>query len=128
MDKNTNTLNWFEIPAADIDRAKKFYETAFDVHMDEMNMGDFGRMVSFPMEGGNGKVGGALVQSPMHKPTAEGQKVYLNGNPDLQHVLDRVEAAGGKILQPKQQISPEIGYMGFFEDSEGNHLGLHSNG
>lgn len=128
MDKNTNALNWFEIPAADIDRAKKFYEAAFNVQMDEMNMGDFGRMVSFPGEGGNGKVSGALVQSPMHTPTPAGQKVYLNGNPDLQQVLDRVEAAGGKILQPKQQISPEIGYMGFFEDTEGNHIGLHSNG
>jgi predicted enzyme related to lactoylglutathione lyase len=26
MDKNSNSLNWFEIPALDFERAKKFYE------------------------------------------------------------------------------------------------------
>jgi predicted enzyme related to lactoylglutathione lyase len=35
--------------------------------------------------------------------------VYLNGNPDLQHVLDKVEAAGGTVAMPKTAISAEIG-------------------
>jgi predicted enzyme related to lactoylglutathione lyase len=35
MEANTNSLNWFEIPVADIKRAKKFYETIFDIQMDE---------------------------------------------------------------------------------------------
>jgi predicted enzyme related to lactoylglutathione lyase len=52
--------------------------------------------------------------------------VYLNGNPDVQNVLDKVEAAGGKILVPKTQISPEHGYMAVFADTEGNRIGLHA--
>jgi predicted enzyme related to lactoylglutathione lyase len=38
----------------------------------------------------------------MHKPSADGVKVYFNGNPDLDAVLSKVEAAGGKIIMPKK--------------------------
>ena len=55
-----------------------------------------------------------------------GSLVYLNGNDDLSVMLGRVESAGGKILRGKTQISPDIGYMAVFEDSEGNRIALHS--
>ena len=52
-------------------------------------------------------VGGAVVDSGgFHKPSAtDGPLIYLNGNPDLQLVLDRVIPAGGKIMVPKTEIS-----------------------
>jgi hypothetical protein len=37
-----------------------------------------------------------------------------------------VEAAGGKVLVPKTQISEDIGYMGVFLDTEGNRIAIHS--
>jgi predicted enzyme related to lactoylglutathione lyase len=52
--------------------------------------------------------------------------VYLNANPDVQRVLDKVEKAGGKIIVPKTQISPEYGYMAVIEDTEGNRVAFHS--
>jgi predicted enzyme related to lactoylglutathione lyase len=69
-----------------------------------------------------------LVKSDgFHKPSAtDGPLVYLNGNPDLQNVLDKVEAAGGKIMVPKTVISPEYGSMAVFIDTEGNRIALHS--
>ena len=45
---------------------------------------------------------------------------------DVQNELNRIEAAGGKVLQPKTEISPEHGFMGVFEDTEGNRIALHS--
>ncbi len=126
MDKNSNSLNWFEIPAADIARATKFYETIFDVKMEPMNEMMGMKMVSFPNDMGSGKAGGAVVQSQQHKPSMDGCVVYLNANPNIQYVLDRIEKAKGKILMPKTEISPEIGYMAFFIDSEGNKIGLHA--
>ncbi|HXC03896.1 MAG TPA: VOC family protein [Bacteroidia bacterium] len=127
MDKASNSLNWFEIPAVDITRAKKFYESIFSIQM--MDMGEMMgmKMAGFPAEMGNGKASGGLVQGPMHKPSTDGAVVYLNANPSIQTVIDRVEKAGGKILMPKTQISPEIGYMAFFVDSEGNRMALHAN-
>ncbi len=127
MDKNSNSVNWFEIPVTDMDRAKKFYETIFDIEMQTMQMPEF-RMEAFPMEMGNGKVHGALMQHEMYTPMANGVTIYLNANPDIQAVVDRIEAAGGEIVIPKTQISEEIGYMAFFMDSEGNRMALHAEG
>ncbi len=125
MDSNANILNWFEIPASDITRAKKFYENIFGITMQQQeNMGM--QMAFFPSENMTGKVSGALVQGPMHKPSADGAKVYFNGNPNMDSAISRVEAAGGKVTMPKTKISDEIGYMAFFTDSEGNSVAMHS--
>ena len=34
----------------------------------------------------------------------------------------------GKVLIPKTHITDEIGYMAFFEDTEGNVVAMHSQG
>ena len=123
---NANAINWFEIPATDIARAQKFYEAAFAISMH--SMGDMMGMkfVGFPSDPMNGKVSGGLVQGPMHTPSQNGVIVYLNANPSIQAVIDRIEPAGGKVVMPRTQISPEIGYMAFFVDTEGNRIGLHA--
>lgn len=126
MNSNVNTLNWFEISVSDMARAKKFYETVFDIKMEEMEMMGM-KMAMFPAENMNGKVSGALVQGPMHKPSMDGAKIYFNGNPDLGTALARVEAAGGKVMMPKTKISDDIGHMAFFADTEGNAVAMHSN-
>lgn len=122
LGKTTNALNWFEIPVTDVERAKKFYEKAFDIEMEPMDMMGI-QMVMFPSQSPHS--GGALVKGPDHKPSTEGSLIYLNGNPNLQLVLDRIEAAGGKITLPKTSIG-ENGNMAFFMDTEGNLVGLHS--
>jgi len=83
-------------------------------------------MAFFPAEDMNGKVSGSLVQSPQHKPSTDGAKIYFNGNPDLVNALGRIEAAGGKVVMPKTFINENVGYMAFFIDSEGNNVALHS--
>ena len=127
MNEKVNILNWFEISVTDTARAKKFYETVFSIKMETQEMMGM-KMTMFPFEYMNGKVSGALVESQFHKPSADGAIIYLNGNPDLAVALSKVEAAGGKIVMPKTQISPEIGFMAFFIDSEGNRVAMHSNG
>jgi len=114
--------HWFEIPAADFDRAKKFYETLFSLQLEVSDFGNF-KMAVFPHEEG----GAAICWSPdWYTPGPGGPTVYLDAGPDLQEVLDRVEGAGGKIVQAKKQISPAHGYMALFIDSEGNRMALHS--
>jgi predicted enzyme related to lactoylglutathione lyase len=122
-----DAISWFEIPATDLNRAQKFYEAIFGVKLDSIDMPNI-KMRMFPVDDPMTGIGGALVDSGgFHKPSAtDGPLIYLNGNPDLQKVLDKVEAAGGKIFLPKTEISPEYGYMGVFIDTEGNRIGLHS--
>lgn len=126
MTAQENTLNWFEISVSDMNRAVKFYESIFGIELQQQEMMGM-QMAFFPYEDMNGKVSGALVQGPMHKPSADGAKIYLNGNPDLANTLARIESAGGKIVMPKTKINDKIGYMAFFTDSEGNTMALHSN-
>ena len=126
MDTTANALNWFEISVTDMARAKKFYQEVFGIEMDEQEMMGM-TMAYFPADMMNGKVGGGLVESPYHKPSTDGAKIYLNGNPDLDTALGKVEAAGGQVTMPKTKISDEIGYMAFFMDTEGNSVAMHSN-
>ena len=122
-----NAISWFEIPATDLDRATQFYETIFGIKLFPMDMPQF-QMRLFPIDDPMTGIGGAVVYAEgFYKPSAtDGTLLYLNANPDVQHVLDRVEAAGGKIVVPKTQISPEYGYMAVFIDTEGNRVALHS--
>jgi len=121
-----HAISWFEIPVTDIDRAQQFYETIFDFKMIPLDLPNI-KMRVFPVDN-SVAVGGALSDSGgFHKVSAtDGPLVYLNGNPDLQIILDRIEAAGGKITVPKTEISPEYGFMAVFIDSEGNRVALHS--
>ena len=126
MDATANALNWFEISVSDIARAKKFYEEIFSIEMPEMEMMGM-KMAMFPIDNMSGKVGGGLCESPYHKPSADGVKVYLNANPDTDAILAKIAGAGGQVMMPKTKISDEIGFMAGFVDSEGNNIALHSN-
>ena len=125
MEMLHHAINWFEIPVNDFNRAKKFYSRIYDFEMPEMVMGNT-RMGFLLCEQEKGGIGGAIVEGLEYVPSSEGVKLYLNGGNDLQTVLNRVEAAGGKIITQKTQITPEYGYFASFEDSEGNFISLHS--
>lgn len=120
-------ISWFEIPVMDMKRAKKFYETIFDIELSGMDMGDEFKMEVFP--GDQESVSGALVyNASWYNPSkTDGPLIYLNGNPDLQIIEDKIEAAGGTVTISKREISPDHGYMAVFEDTEGNRIALHSN-
>lgn len=119
-----NMVGWFEIPVTNMDRAKTFYETVFKV---DIKIVDFGGMIMgwFPDRGNVAGAQGTLIKQETYIPSQEGTLVYFISD-DVQNELDRVEAAGGKIYQPKTQISKEHGFMGVFIDTEGNRVALHS--
>ncbi|WP_234416016.1 VOC family protein [Flagellimonas amoyensis] len=121
-----NMVGWFEIPVEDMERAKTFYETVFQI---EIGLQDFGgtKMGWFPMDHAKPGAAGSLIQNKdWYKPSgSEGTLLYFNSM-DVQNELDRIESNGGKIMQPKTQISKEIGFMAVFLDTEGNRIALHS--
>jgi predicted enzyme related to lactoylglutathione lyase len=123
METMKNAINWFEIPAIDFDRAVRFYSAIYANDMPTRDMGHV-RMGFFNHE--QGQIGGAVVSGEGYLPSKNGSKVYLNGGADLMTVLDRVEAAGGSIVNGKSEISPEIGHVAIIQDTEGNHVYLHS--
>jgi uncharacterized protein len=118
----TNVVVWFDIPVKDLKRAITFYSKVLGIEMQIMEMGPT-KMACFPYE--PGAVSGALTVSKDLKPSTEGTLIYLSGGEDLSVPLKRVKAAGGKVIKDKTSIG-EHGFMAIFQDTEGNHIGLHS--
>ncbi|HSG32694.1 MAG TPA: VOC family protein [Thermodesulfobacteriota bacterium] len=118
-----NVINWFEIPAKDIDRAVKFYNDIFNA---DLKVVDFNgtKMAIFSED--YTKTGGAILQNEFSEPSKTGTTVYFSGGNDLSDVLSKVNNAGGQVVTEKTKISDEYGYFGIFIDSEGNKVGLHS--
>jgi predicted enzyme related to lactoylglutathione lyase len=118
-----NALNWFEIYTNDINKAADFYGKILAKPL-SMISNDKYNMAMFPSDLDNG-VGGALTQMDKCKPGAGGTVVYLNVEGDLDGVLERIPKNGGTVIQPRMDIAPH-GFIGIFQDPEGNIVGLHS--
>ncbi|MDF2159152.1 VOC family protein [Algoriphagus sp. CAU 1675] len=120
------TLAYFEIPVRDMDRAISFYQKVFDCHLNKQVLGDF-QMAMFPMDSSAKGAGGSLVyQKEFYEPSPKAGTLVYFSSEDCDVELGRVEEAGGKLLYPKRMISPEVGYMGVFFDTEGNRVAVFS--
>ncbi len=119
-------VGWFEIPVTDMDRAKKFYDTVFEVDIQVHQMNEL-QMGWFPFAENKMGASGSLVRhKEWYKPSdTYGPLLYFSSR-DVQEQLHRVEKAGGTIVQPKKLIAKDIGYMAVFIDTEGNRIALHS--
>lgn len=130
IDAHTNVLTWFEIPVLNTFRAKNFYEEILDLEMITRSFPDSDEELTFfpydpnVIQATSGRITGVLTKSPNRKPSGSGVLIYINAYPEIQLVLDKVEAAGGKIILPKTLIP--AGYIAILEDTEGNRIGLSS--
>ncbi len=117
----TNIASWFEIPVKDLDRACKFYEKVFDVKLSLE-----GHVAFFPYTKEGPGAAGSLTKFESYEPSHTGTLVYF-GVDDINEILRRVNANGGKTLLPKTKIGISgFGFIAHFEDCEGNRVGLHS--
>jgi len=122
--KNINhSLNWFEIPVSDFERARKFYSTIYDFDMPSVRMGE-NQLGFFPVQPKH--IGGAIVKGEGYIPSQHGALIYLNGGENLEDVLQKVNKAGGKVTKAKTQITADLGYFATFIDTEGNKVAVHS--
>jgi predicted enzyme related to lactoylglutathione lyase len=116
-------IHWFEIPTSDYQRAISFYEQLLSVQLNHEKM-DGIQMAVFPYaEQG---VSGALVHCPEYQPSHQGSVIYLNSNPSIDAVLEKVENLGGKIIWPKTALPEGMGVFAQILDTEGNRVGLHA--
>ena len=119
----SSVINWFDIPATNLERAVKFYETVLGINLIQENMLG-ARMAIFPAK--PGETTGAIMAREGVTPGTTGSTIYLKAGNDLSAALSRVEAAGGKVVFPNTFIKEGFGYFAILLDSEGNSVGLHS--
>jgi uncharacterized protein len=113
---------WFEIPARDLDRAVRFYETLADTRLQRESMGPL-QMAVFPHS--EPAPSGALVSGEGFAPAASGTVVYLHLD-DIRPAMQRAIAAGGAISTPRTELPGGTGFFARIRDTEGNVVGLFS--
>lgn len=120
---NANVPAWFEIPAANLERAQRFYEMIIGQSLTRQNFGAV-EMAVFPY-GGKPNASGALVAMEDCQPSVLGSIVYISVD-NLAPVLDRVQDNGGDTLVPRTALPAGMGFFAQFRDCEGNRVGLWS--
>ena len=129
--KVSNPIVHFEIPADDVERAKKFYEKTFGWEITKFEMpGDvyFGvRTTEVGKDMKPTKPG--AINGGMMKRKNKGQPFmnYIHVD-SIDKMIKTVEKNGGKICLPKQEIGKGMGWIAAFMDTEGNMMGLHEMG
>jgi predicted enzyme related to lactoylglutathione lyase len=122
---NSNPVVWFEIYVQDINRAKRFYESVFQVTLQKLNAPSPGvELWAFPGNRDRYGVPGALVKMDGVSPGGNSTLVYFHCD-DCAVEETRVTSAGGRIERPKMSIG-EYGFVSRACDTEGNRIGLHS--
>ena len=113
-------IHWFEIPAANFDRAVAFYQQVFQLQLKlEFCLVSQEKIAVFPDSSG------CIMASPRLPAAGQGCRIKLDGGPDLAATLERVKMAGGKVLQAITTLEDGNGDIALLEDSEGNIIGLH---
>jgi predicted enzyme related to lactoylglutathione lyase len=120
---NVNPVGWFDIHVSKLDRAKKFYETVFNIKLTDLPI-EWGKQSLFPSNQEGLNISGALVEKVDMIAGGNNTVIYFVTEDCIAEEA-RIEEAGGKIVQPKISIG-EFGFMSIFIDTEGNTVGLHS--
>ena len=111
---------WFEIPAHDLDRAVRFYESVLKAKLTVADMGPM-RMGVFPHE--KAARGAPSCTQPGYEPAVTGTVVYLSLD-DIRPALAGFPGAGGEVLLPLTELPEGAGVFAQIRDTEGNRVGL----
>jgi uncharacterized protein YndB with AHSA1/START domain/predicted enzyme related to lactoylglutathione lyase len=119
----------FEIPADNMDRAKKFYHNIFGWDLNDLSgpgpaytlaqttPGDANNM---PVEAGT--INGAIMERTKEVKCP----VLVISVPSIESCVKEIIAAGGKVVEEKRKVM-EMGYYMRVTDSEGNIIGIWEN-
>ncbi|HEU4811819.1 MAG TPA: VOC family protein [Nocardioides sp.] len=113
----------FEIPFDDAERAHAFYREAFGWNLMDVPGMDYTMVTTGPTgdQGASepGYINGGMLarQSPNTSP------LVVVDVEDIDAALATIESLGGQTLSRKQPVG-EMGWAAYFQDVEGNTLGL----
>jgi predicted enzyme related to lactoylglutathione lyase len=119
-----NKVVHFEIPFDNKQRAMEFYSKSFGWNLQDMPDMNY-VMVGTVAVGQDhrptepGAINGGLFQRPKEAPAPT---IYV-GVASVDEAIEKVQAAGGKVVTPKTPI-PGMGAYGRIADTEGNVIGL----
>jgi uncharacterized protein len=113
----------FEIPADDVDRAKKFYSSTFDWKLTDMPEMQYVLANTAPTDADGmiqekGAINGGLMKRGEVK-----NPVIVIGVESIDATIKKIEGGGGKVVVPPMDI-PGVGRYAYVNDTEGNVIGV----
>jgi predicted enzyme related to lactoylglutathione lyase len=119
----------FEIPFDDGDRARTFYREAFGWQVTSLPDVDYTMVMTGPTDPGTGPLEPGFINGGMFQRSQEFPGKAPNiviDVPSIDEALREVAAAGGKTVAEKMPVA-DMGFAGYFTDTEGNLIGLWEN-
>jgi uncharacterized protein len=113
----------FELPADDVERARDFYHEAFGSQLQSMPEMGYTLLTTTPT-GDQGPIEpGAINGGMMARQAPFTAPVIVIEVDDIDEALTRVDKLGGKAVVGRQAVAG-MGFTGYFQDPEGNLIGL----
>ena len=113
------TIVHFDLPADNIDRAKKFYEKLFDWKFNQVPMPDPFYLIETKDLNGNPGIGGGMGE---RKLPGQSTMNYI-GVPSIEEYITEVKKLGGNVMMPRTAVVG-WGYLAICVDTENNAFGL----
>ena len=124
MSKMDNTIVHFEIPAADVEKMKRFYEGLFGWKI-ERDPGpiEYWMIYTVPVDEKGIALRPGVNGGMIKKESAEQKPVNYISVESIDKSIEKVKKLGGKIVTPKQEV-PTVGWIATAVDPEGNPIAL----
>jgi uncharacterized protein len=133
MSNKMNPVIHFELPAKDMDRVRKFYESAFGWQTTQLGaeMGNF--VLAYTTETDenrtpkkNGAINGGFYEKT--KPDQQTKLTIMVD--DIREAIKKIKEAGGKVIDGVQKPGepdevPGVGLFATFTDTEGNVVSIY---
>lgn len=123
MNTHRNPVGWFEIYVQDMDRARAFYQSTFQVTLERLDSPGV-ELWAFPMQHDKTGCAGALVKMEGKDSGGGGTLIYFSCA-DCAAEAARAAQNGGRVVKEKFSIG-QYGFIALLLDTEGNMIGLHS--
>ncbi|MDZ4745204.1 MAG: VOC family protein [bacterium] len=107
----------FEIPSDDPKRLKEFFTNTFGWSFEEYGDENY-QFASTGEKSGLGIDGAIMKRNHPQQPV-----VNTIGVASVDDAVAKIEANGGTVVMPKQQVG-DMGYVAYFKDPEGNIHGV----
>ena len=114
---------YFEVPAEDMKRAKKFYATAFGWTTKDMGEDYSTILCAQTDQYMHSTEKGAITGGIQKKGERAVSPTVVVQVEDIDQAIKNIELAGGRIVVPKDEMGG-MGWYAQFNDSEGNRIGL----
>jgi predicted enzyme related to lactoylglutathione lyase len=117
----------FEIPADDVDRAGKFYSSAFGWDINPMPELSYTMVKTTPTDDkGMPSLPGSINGGMFRREGNITSPVVTVDVDDIDATLEKIGSLGGSTVLPRQEVG-SMGWAAYFKDTEGNVVGLWQN-